>query len=125
MLSAEIGTKRTASVRKPAVAHKQHFGEKGAPSWLHHCAIISLSGQSSRPHARLRNPVPDEAGMMNPRQLATVPAPVLRSVVFATGIVGLLATGQGIPTTGAAPPTDISAPSSSTPLELAATPQLS
>jgi hypothetical protein len=125
MLSAEIGTKRTASVRKPAVAHRQHFGEKGAPSWLHHCAIISLSGQSSRPHARLRNPVPDEAGMMNPRQLATVPTPVLRSVVFATGIVGLLATGQGIPTTGAAPPTDISAPSSSTPLELAATPQLS
>ena len=61
--------------------------------------------------------------MMNPRQLATVPAPVLRSVVFATGIVGLLATGQGIPTTDAAPPTDISAPSSSTIQELATAPQ--
>ena len=61
--------------------------------------------------------------MMNPRQLATVPTLGLRSVVFATWIVGLLATGQGIQTTGAAPLTDISAPSSSTTQELATTPQ--
>ena len=45
--------------------------------------------------------------MMNPRRLSTVPAIVLLSVVFAIGIVGLLATGsQGLQITSAAPPTD-------------------
>ena len=29
--------------------------------------------------------------MMNPRRLSTVPAPLLRSVILATGVVGLLA----------------------------------
>jgi hypothetical protein len=57
--------------------------------------------------------------MMNPLRLSPVPTPVLRSVVFATGVVGLLATGsEGLQTTGAAPPTEICAPSDS------ATPQL-
>ncbi len=52
--------------------------------------------------------------MMNPRQVLTVPTPVLRSVIFVTGVVGLLATGlEGLRTTGAAPSTDIRAPSSS------------
>ena len=48
-----------------------------------------------RPHAWLYNSVPMqplEAGMMNPRRLSIVPAPSLRSVILATGVVGLLAT---------------------------------
>ncbi|MEH2476849.1 hypothetical protein V1282_000206 [Nitrobacteraceae bacterium AZCC 2146] len=62
--------------------------------------------------------------MMNPLRLSTVPTPVLRSVVFATGIVGLVAMGsEGHQITGAAPPTDISASSSSTTQELATAPQ--
>jgi hypothetical protein len=49
---------------------------------------------------------PLEAGMMNPRRLSTVPAPLLRSVILATGVVGLLAAfgPAGIQNTGAAPP---------------------
>ncbi|MEH2513530.1 hypothetical protein V1291_004884 [Nitrobacteraceae bacterium AZCC 1564] len=68
--------------------------------------------------------------MMNPLRLSPVmisivPAPVLRSVALATGIVGLLATSgsEGLQTTGAAPPTDISAPSTSTTQGLAANKQ--
>lgn len=62
--------------------------------------------------------------MMNPQRLSTVPTPVLRSVVFATGIVGLLAVGsEGHQTTGASPLTDLSAPSSSITQELATAPQ--
>ncbi len=50
--------------------------------------------------------------MMNPRRLSTVPAPWLRSVILATGVVGLLGAfgPAAIQNTGAAPPKDISAP---------------
>ena len=63
--------------------------------------------------------------MTNPRRLSTVPAPLLRSVVLATGVVGLLAAfgPAGIHNTGAAPPKDISTPSLSTEQELAGAPQ--
>ena len=59
--------------------------------------------------------------MMNPRRLLTVPAPLLRSLILATGVVGLLAAlgPAGIRNTGAAPGKDISAPSLSTEQELA------
>src|SRR3984893_15258503 len=69
--------------------------------------------------------LPLEAGMMNPRRLSTVPAPLLRSVILATGVVGLLAAlgPAGIQNTGAAPRKDISAPSLSTEQELAGAPQ--
>jgi hypothetical protein len=62
--------------------------------------------------------------MMNPRRLSTVPAPSLRSVILATGVVGLLAAfgPAGIQNTGAAPRQDI-APSLSTEQELAVAPQ--
>src|ERR1700724_604353 len=68
---------------------------------------------------------PMEAGMMNPRRLSTVPAPLLRSVILATGVVGLLvALGPaGIQNTGAVPRKDISTPSLSTEQELAGAPQ--
>jgi hypothetical protein len=63
--------------------------------------------------------------MMNPRRLSTVPAPLLRSVILATGVVGLLAAfgHAGIQNTGAAPGKDISAPSLSTEQEFARAPQ--
>ena len=70
---------------------------------------------------------------MNPRPLSTVPAPLLRSVILATGVVGLLAAfgPAGIQNTGAVPRKDtgavprkdISAPSLSTEQELAGAPQ--
>ena len=65
--------------------------------------------------------------MMNPRRLLTVPAPLLRSVVLAAGVVGLLAAfgPAGIQNTGAVPRKDISVPSLSTEQELAGAPQLS
>jgi hypothetical protein len=68
---------------------------------------------------------PLEAGMMNPRRLSTVPAPLLRSVILATGVVGLLAAfgPAGIQDTGAAPRKDIGAPSLFAELELAGAPQ--
>src|SRR5450631_3801801 len=68
---------------------------------------------------------PLEAGMMNPRRLSTVPAPLLRSVILATGVVGLLAAFglAGIQDTGAVPRKGISAPSLSTEQELAGAPQ--
>jgi hypothetical protein len=58
---------------------------------------------------------------MNPRRLSTVPTPLLQSVIFAIGFVGLLATSglEGIQHTGAAPRTDISALSYSIKQELA------
>jgi hypothetical protein len=63
--------------------------------------------------------------MMNPRRLSTVPAPSLRSVILATGVVGLLAAfgPAGIQNTGAAPRRDVSNPSLSTEQELAVAPQ--
>ena len=62
---------------------------------------------------------------MNPRRLSTVPSPLLRSVILATGVVGLLAAfgHVGIQNTGVAPRKDISAPSLSTEQELAEAPQ--
>src|SRR5450432_3643661 len=68
---------------------------------------------------------PLEAGMMNPRRLSAVPAPLLRSVILATGVVGLLAAFGPAATqnTGAAPSKDISVSSLSTELELAGAPQ--
>ena len=62
---------------------------------------------------------------MNPRRISTVPAPSLRSVILATGVVGLLAAfgPAGIQNTGAAPRKDMSAPSLSTEPELAGAPQ--
>jgi hypothetical protein len=63
--------------------------------------------------------------MMNPLRLSTVPAPLLRSVILATGVAGLLAAlgAAGIENTGAAPPKDISTPALSTEQELAGAPQ--
>jgi hypothetical protein len=63
--------------------------------------------------------------MMNPRRLSTMPAPLLRSVILATGFVGLLAAfgPAGIHNTGAVPRKDSSAPSLSTEQELAGAPQ--
>src|SRR5260370_26034675 len=95
---------------------------------LRHCAAITLPNQSAAPAclAVQSGPMlPLEAGMMNPRRLSTVPAPLLRSVILATGVVGLLAAvgPAGIQNTGAAPRKDISAPSLSTELELAGAPQ--
>ncbi len=60
--------------------------------------------------------------MMNPRRLS---APLLRSVILATGVVGLLAAlgSAGVQNTGAAPGKDISASSLSTEPELAGAPQ--
>ena len=62
---------------------------------------------------------------MNPRRLSTVPSPLLRSVILATGVIGLLAAlgHVGIQNTGVAPRKDISAPSLSTEQELAEAPQ--
>ena len=62
---------------------------------------------------------------MNPRRLSTGPAPLLASIILATGVVGLLAAfgPAGILNTGAAPRKDISAPSLSTEQELAGAPQ--
>jgi len=62
--------------------------------------------------------------MMNPRRLSAVPTPLLRCIIVAAGIAGMLAAGsEGPQTTGAARPTDIGAASSSTPQELTTAPQ--
>jgi hypothetical protein len=63
--------------------------------------------------------------MMNPRRLSPVPAPLLRSIILATGVVGLLAAfgPAGIQNTGAAQRKDISAPSLPTEQGLAGAPQ--
>jgi hypothetical protein len=62
---------------------------------------------------------------MNPRRLSTVPAPLVRSVILATGVVGLLASfgPAGIQNTGAAPRRGISTASLSTEQDLAGAPQ--
>src|SRR5256884_4789704 len=96
------------------------------------CAIarpLPCPNNQRRQHAWLCNPVPMqplEAGMMNPRRLSTGPAPLLASIILATGVVGLLAAGllaagllaafgpAGILNTGPAPRKDINAPSLST-----------
>jgi hypothetical protein len=65
--------------------------------------------------------------MMNLQRLSTVPVPLLRSVILATGVVGLLAAfgHAGMQETGAAPPKDISTPALFTEQEFAQAPQLS
>ena len=62
--------------------------------------------------------------MMNPRRPSTVSAPVLRSAIFATGIVGLLTVGsEGYQSTDASARTDPHAPSIVTTEEIAPAPQ--
>src|SRR6202790_4049547 len=126
------GDRSPSSERSQACRLPLHTGNTSGkstrPARLRHCAAITLSGQSAASDAWLCNPVPMqplEAGMMNPRRLSTVPAPLLRSVILATGVVGLLAAfgPAGIQNTGAVPRQDISAPSLSTEQELAGAPQ--
>src|SRR6266446_4562586 len=120
-----------AGVRRPAACRCTQATLPGKAHDLPVCAIarpLPCPNNQRRPHAWLCNPVPMqplEAGMMNPRRLSTVPAPLLRSVILATGVVGLLAAfgPAGILNTGAAPRKDISAPSLSTEQELAGAPQ--
>jgi hypothetical protein len=66
----------------------------------------------------------DEAGMINPRRVLTVPAPALRAIILATGVVGLLvALGPAaVQKTGLAPRDDISLPSTEQELAGAAQP---
>src|SRR6266446_4597267 len=120
-----------AGVRRPAACRCTQATLPGKAHDLPVCAIarpLPCPNNQRRPHAWLCNPVPMqplEAGMMNPRRLSTVPAPLLASVILATGVVGLLAAfgPAGILNTGAAPRKDISAPSLSTEQELAGAPQ--
>src|SRR5258706_9165346 len=120
-----------AGVRRPAACRCTQATLPGKAHYLPVCAIarpLPCPNNQRRPHAWLCNPVPRqplEAGMMNPRRLSTVPAPLLRSVILATGVVGLLAAfgPAGFQNTGAAPHKDISAPSLSTEQELAGAPQ--
>lgn len=120
MLAAEVGTKQTASVRRTAVAHRQHSREKDATCpfapLLGHDVARTISGVRM-----LLQSGSDEAGMMNLQRLSTAPSPLLRSVLLSTGVVGLLATSgpDGIQKTGAAPHKDISAPSHSNGSQLA------
>src|SRR5260370_23558218 len=104
----------------PVVAYRQDFCEKYttcpfAPSRGYYLVRttsgVRMLGCAIRFRCRLL-----EAGMMNPRRLSTVPAPLLRSVILATGVVGLLAAfgPAGILNTGAPPRKDITAPSLST-----------
>src|SRR5712672_87655 len=120
-----------AGVRRPAACRCTQATLPGKAHDLPVCAIarpLPCPNNQRHPHAWLRNPVPMqplEAGMMNPRRLSTVPAPLLRSVILLTGVVGLLAAfgPAGFQNTGAAPHKDISAPSLSTEQELAGAPQ--
>src|SRR6202048_1003173 len=120
-----------AGVRRPAACRDTQATLRGKAHDLPVCAIarpLPCPNNQRRPHAWLCNPVPMlplEAGMMNPRRLSTVPAPLLRSVILATGVIGLLAAfgPAGIPDTGAVPPKDISAPPLSTEQEPAGAPQ--
>src|SRR5258708_39355298 len=120
-----------AGVRRPAACRCTQATLPGKAHDLPVCAIarpLPCPNNQRRPHAWLCNPVPMqplEAGMMNPRRLSTVPAPLLRSVLLATGVVGLLAAfgPAGIQNTGAVPRKDISAPSLSTEQEPAGAPQ--
>ena len=63
--------------------------------------------------------------MMNPRRLSTVPAPLLRSAILATGVVGLLAAfgPATIRNAVSAADKDLSAPALSTEWDLAGAPQ--
>ena len=118
-------------IRRPAACRCTQATLPGKARDLPVCAIarpLPCPNNQGRQHAWLCNPVPMqplEAGMMNPRRLSTVPAPLLRSVILATGVVGLLAAfgPAGIQNTGAAPSKDIRASSLSTEQELAGAPQ--
>src|SRR6202051_4287953 len=120
-----------AGVRRPAACRCPQATLPGKAHDLPVCAIarpLPCSNNQRRPHAWLCNPIPMqplEAGMMNPRRLSTVPAPLLRSVILATGVFGLLAAfgPAGIQNTGAAPHKDVSAPSLSPEQEFAGAPQ--
>src|SRR6202023_1220824 len=120
----------SSGVRRPAACRCTQATLPGKAHDLPACAIarpLPCPNNQRRPHAWLCNPVPMlplEAGMMNPRRLSTVPPPLLRSVILATGVVGLLAAfgPAGIQNTGAASRQDI-APSLSTDQELAVAPQ--
>src|SRR5882762_3810050 len=118
-------------VRGPAACRCTQATLPGKAHDLPVCAIarpLPCQDNQRRPHAWLCNPVPMqplEAGMIDPRRLSTVPAPLLRSVILATGVAGLLAAfgPAGIQNTGAAPPKDISTPALSTEQQLAEAPQ--
>src|SRR6266480_328190 len=120
-----------AGFRRPAACRCTQATLPGKAHDMPVCAIarpLPCPNNQRRQHAWLCNPVPMqplEAGMMNLRRLSTVPAPLLRSVILATGVVGLLAAfgPAGILNTGAPPRKDISAPSLSTEQELAGAPQ--
>src|SRR4051794_28609621 len=84
---------RSQACRLPL--HTGNTSDKSTPpARLRHCAAITLSEQSTASAClavQSGSDDPLEAGMMNPRRLSTVPAPLLRSVIVATGVVGLLA----------------------------------
>src|ERR1700681_4110285 len=107
-----------AGVRRPAACRCTQATLPGKAHDLPVCAIarpLPCPNNQRRPHAWLCNPVPMqplEAGMMNPRRLSTVPAPLLASVILATGVVGLLAAFG--PAGIQMPRKDISAPFRST-----------
>src|SRR2546421_3995267 len=111
-----------AGVRRPAACRCTEATLPGKAHDMPVCAIarpLPCPNNQRRQHAWLCNPVPMqplEAGMMNPRRLSTGPAPLLASIILATGVVGLLAAGllaafgpAGILNTSAAPRKDISA----------------
>src|SRR5258708_3423234 len=117
-----------AGVRRPCrlPLHMGNTSEKTTrPARLGYCAAIALSEQSAASACLAVQSGSDEAGMTNPRRLSTVPAPLLRPVFLAAGVVGLLAAfgPAGIQNTGAAPRKDISAPSLPTEQEFAGAPQ--
>src|ERR1700724_4293625 len=99
-----------AGVRRPAPCRCTQATLPGKAHDLPVCAIarpLPCPNNQRRPHAWLCNPVPMlplEAGMMNPRRLSTVPAPLLASGILAPGGFGLLAAfgPAGIQNTGAA-----------------------
>ena len=63
------------------------------PVRLRHCAAITLSEQSTASACLAVQSGSNEAGMINPRGLSPVPAPLLRSIILATGVVGSLPLG--------------------------------
>jgi hypothetical protein len=113
----------------PAVARRQHFREKDIACpfgpLCGHYLVGTISGVRMLGLCTPASVQPLEAGMMNPWRLSKVPAPLLRSVILATGVVGVLAAfgPAGIRNTGAAPHKDLSAPSLSVGQELAGAPQ--
>jgi hypothetical protein len=106
------------------VAHVQHFGKKVTV-----CPIAIARRDPYQNNRRIRILgcvvlVPMRLAMMNLRRLSAQ-TPALLSVIFATGIFGLLAVSgpEGIRHISAALPVDIDAPSSSIGVDLAAEPR--